>query len=274
MAKVMERAMSNKRQFDNLGDFISAVAGVAMTKAFSNLDKFDVDLKNVGSNFGNFGENMRVACDTGVALQDLDLSEANVRHLAILGPDDVTITRGDRAAIVVEGDEDAADAIRFQLDDNKLSVMRLGGKRQNGSATVKLTLPKLRKISLAGSGSVHVDAITGNKARISVAGSGSVDCDEIEVEQLKIQMLGSGSVTAKGRAKTLSLKIAGSGNIALSGLSTESANVSMAGSGNASFASDGDVSASMAGSGNVTVKGRARCTVKGMGSGRLVCEPA
>ncbi len=266
--------MSNKRQFDNLGDFISAVAGVAMTKAFTNLDKFDVDLKNVGSNFGNFGESMRVACETGVTLQDLDLSEANIRHLAILGPDDVTVTRGERAAIVVEGDEDAADAIRFQLDDNKLSVMRLGGKRQNGSATVRLTLPKLRKISLAGSGSVHCDTITGGKARISVAGSGSVVCEEIEVENLKIQMMGSGSVTAKGRAKALSLKIAGSGNVAMAGVSVEGASVSMAGSGNASFASDGDVSASMAGSGNVTVKGRARCSVKGVGSGRLVCEPA
>ena len=266
--------MSNKRQFDNLGDFVSAMAGMAMTKAFTNLDKFDVDLKSVGSNFGNFGESMRVACETGVTLQDLDLADANIRHVAILGPDDVTITRGDKPAITVDGDEEVTDAVRFQLDDTKLSVMRLGGKRQHGSATVKITLPKLRKISLAGSGSVHCDAITGNKARISVAGSGSVDCDEIEVEQLKIQMLGSGSVTAKGRVNSLSLKIAGSGNVALGGVSVESANVSMAGSGNASFASDGDVSASMAGSGNVTVRGRARCAVKGVGSGRLVCEPA
>ena len=43
-------------------------------------------------------------------------------------------------------------------------------------------------------------------------------------------------------------------------------------SGNATFASDGDVNANIMGSGNVTVKGRARCKVKTMGSGSLVCE--
>lgn len=266
--------MSDKRPIDNLGDFISAVAGAAMTKAFTNLDKFDVDLKKVGSNFGNFGESMRAACETGVALNELDLTEANIRNVAVLGPDDVIITRGDRAAIVVEGDEGAADAIRFQLEDTKLSVMRLGGRRQNGSATVRITLPRLRKIAVAGSASVQCDTITGKKARISIGGSGSVQCDEIEVEQLKIRIMGSGSVTAKGRVGTLSLKMAGSGNVAMAGVSVDTANVSMAGSGNASFASDGDVSGSMAGSGNVTVKGRARCAVRGVGSGRLVCEPA
>ena len=264
--------MSNNRQFDNLGDFISAMAGVAMTKAFSNLDKFDVDMKNVG-NFGNFSENMRVACEAGVPLDELDLADASIRHVAVMGPDDVVIETGEDIAVAIDGDEDAEEAIRFQLDDGKLSIMRMG-KRQPGSATVRITLPKLRKISLAGSGSVHCDAIKGGKARISVAGSGNVQCGEIEVDQLKVQMLGSGSVSGGGSAKSLSVKIAGSGNVGLEGLSAENANVSMAGSGNAAFACDGDVSASMAGSGNVTVKGRARCTVKGVGSGRLVCEPA
>ena len=268
--------MSNNRQFDNLGDFISAMAGVAMTKAFSNLDKFDIDMKNVGNfgNFSNIGETMRVACEAGVPLGELDLADAGIRHVAVMGPDDVVIETGEDTAITVDGDEDAADAIRFQLDDGKLSIMRVTGKRQNGTAMVKITLPKLRKISLAGSGSVHCAAIRGGKAKIAVAGSGNVQCGEIEVDQLKVQMLGSGSVSGKGSAKSLSLKIAGSGNVGLEGVSVESANVSMAGSGNAVFASDGDVSASMAGSGNVTVKGRARCTVKGVGSDRLVCEPA
>ena len=50
------------------------------------------------------------------------------------------------------------------------------------------------------------------------------------------------------------------------------ADVTVAGSGNASFASDGDVKATIMGSGEVRVSGRAKCTVKSMGSGRLVCE--
>ncbi|WP_230292302.1 head GIN domain-containing protein [Croceicoccus sp. Ery5] len=266
--------MPNNRQFDNLGDFVSAIAGVAMTKAFANLDNLDIDLKKVGPFSANFGEKMRVECDSGVTLEQLDLDDADIRHIAILGPDDVTITKGDDPAILVEGDEDVADAIRFKVEDGRLAVMRLGGKRQHGTATVQITLPKLRKISLAGSGSVTCDSITGGKAKIAVAGSGNVTCGTIEADQLKVQMLGSGSISTKGAVKSLSLKIAGSGNASLDGLSAESVHVSMAGSGNASFASDGEVSAKMAGSGNVTVKGRARCTVKGMGSGRLVCEPA
>jgi hypothetical protein len=56
-------------------------------------------------------------------------------------------------------------------------------------------------------------------------------------------------------------------------LSTQKARLIIAGSGNSAFASDGEVEARIMGSGSVTVRGRARCTVKSMGSGKLVCEP-
>lgn len=257
--------MSNNRQFDNLGDFISAVAGMAMTRAFAGIDAVDP---------GKFGDKFRVDCNTGVPVSDLDLDGADIRDVAVLGPDDVEIVFGENLAIIVEGDEDSADSVRFRLDDGRLAISRIGGTRQRGTAMVKIAMPKLRKLSLAGSGSIRCDAIKGEKGKISIAGSGSVTCDEIDVEQLKIQMMGSGSISGKGKADRLSLKIAGSGNVGLNGVRVQNAKISMAGSGNASFASDGEVTASMAGSGNITVKGRARCSVKGMGSGRLVCEPA
>lgn len=265
--------MPNNRQFDNLGDFISAVAGAAMTKAFTGFENIDTD--KISAKFaGRFPGSFRMECETGKPLGELDLESAKVRHVAVLGPDDVEITKGDALTITVEGTEGVADWLRFKIEEGKLSIMRAGGTRQSGTAKVKITMPKVRKLSLAGSGSIVCDGLAGEKAKISIAGSGSVSCGNIEVEQLKVQMMGSGSITGTGKATRLALKVAGSGHVGLNGLSVESAKISMAGSGNASFASDGEVDASMAGSGHVTVKGRAKCTVKGMGSGRLVCEPA
>lgn len=257
--------MPNNRQFDNLGDFISAIAGVAMTKAFAGFENIDTS---------KFTGNLRMECESGKTLGELDLENAKIRHIAVLGPDDVEISKGDSLTITVEGTEGVADWLRFKIEEGRLSIMRAGGTRQSGTAKVKITMPSVRKLSLAGSGSIVCDGLAGEKANISIAGSGSVTCGDIDVEQLKIQMMGSGSVTGTGKATRLSLKVAGSGHIGLDGITVENAKISMAGSGNASFASDGEVDATMAGSGHVTVRGRAKCTVKGMGSGRLVCEPA
>ena len=210
--------------------------------------------------------------DKGKPLEELDLTGAAPTGVALIGPDTVRITRGDKLAIKVDGDPETASSIRFTLKDGRLGILRKEGNwGRDKTVAVNVTLPALSEIAAMGSGSVSADRI-GGKASVSIGGSGSVETTTVEAESLEVSIAGSGSYRGAGQARALELSIAGSGSAEMDGLKAESAEVSIAGSGNARFASDGKVKASMVGSGEVRMKGRATCTVSAVGSGKLVCE--
>ncbi|MXO75449.1 DUF2807 domain-containing protein [Altererythrobacter aerius] len=216
-----------------------------------------------------------VAFDTGegVPLADLDLTGAAPTGLVLAGPDNAVVTRGDRLAIKVEGDPEAAAALRFTLEDDALGIMRETDLRSEGTATVRVTLPALTQLTLAGSGTVDADRMDGN-AEATIAGSGTARVAALTADKLDVTLAGSGTFGAAGTARSLDLTIAGSGSGRMGGLAVETADVTIAGSGDAAFASDGTVDASIMGSGAVTVTGNATCTINAMGSGTLRCNPA
>ena len=208
----------------------------------------------------------------GVPLSDLDLGGKAPDELVLAGPDTVIVTRGDKLKIDVGGDADAAEALRFTLDDGALGVMRQNDWKGDGKATVRVTLPELSKLTIAGSGTVQADRVSGD-AELVIAGSGTARVASIDTDDLDVTIAGSGTLEASGRARSLDLTFAGSGTASMAGLKVEAAEVTIAGSGDASFASDGTVEATVMGSGNVTVVGRAKCTIESMGSGKLQCTP-
>jgi Putative auto-transporter adhesin, head GIN domain len=211
----------------------------------------------------------------GVPLAQLDLSAKAPEEITLLGPDTVNIVQGEKLAITVEGKQDAKDRLRFVLKDGKLAIGREGWKigGSDDLATIQVTVPAAKRLVMAGSGTMHADALRGGTASVSIAGSGDIAVPVIETQDLKVEVIGSGDLTAGGKAKSLKISVAGSGSANLAGLTVEEAKVEIAGSGDASFASDGQVKADIMGSGSVKVKGRAQCKVNAMGSGTLTCEP-
>jgi hypothetical protein len=207
----------------------------------------------------------------GVPLAELDLDGKAPTGLVLAGPDNVVVTRGDKLAITVAGDQEVADALRFTLDDKTLGVMRKNGFKGSGKATVRVTLPELRQVTLAGSGTLEADRMTGD-VEATIAGSGSVRLMGIEADELEVTIAGSGSLEAAGRARSFELTVAGSGSARMAGLKVDDAEITIAGSGDANFASDGTVKATVMGSGDVTVNGSASCTIKSMGSGTIHCS--
>ena len=220
---------------------------------------------------------MHVSIDgeEGKKLADLDLSGEMPSKVVLAGSDTVQITQGDKLAITVDGDPDAAGQMRFTLTDGTLAILRMNGKSSNDrTVTVNVTMPAPRKLTIAGSGKIVSSALARESARVTIAGSGSVETDGVATDELKVDIAGSGSYRATGTAKSLKLTLAGSGDARLDALKVEDAKVDIAGSGSAAFASDGTVKAKIMGSGEVRVIGRATCKVTALGSGRLVCEPA
>ncbi len=210
----------------------------------------------------------------GVPLAELDMSGEAPTELVLAGPDRVIVSPGDALDIDVTGDERAVESLRFSLDDGSLAIMReKKGWKDRGMATIRVTLPSLSEIVLAGSGEIEAATLSG-QAEVTVAGSGKVAVDEVAAETLDINVVGSGRLRAAGRAERLDLNIAGSGSSDMAGLKVDRADVTVAGSGDAEFASDGKVEANIMGSGSVSVIGRADCTISSMGSGTLRCREA
>ena len=210
----------------------------------------------------------------GVPLAELDMTGTAPTELVLAGSDEVIVTRGDRFDIDVSGDDAAVDALRFALSDDSLAVHREKDSwSDKGKATVRVTLPGLTTLVLAGSGDIRADRMDG-RADVTVAGSGSVAIDEVDAERFEVTIAGSGDLEASGRAERLELTIAGSGDARLGGVQVNQADVSVVGSGDAEISSDGKVDASIAGSGDITVNGSADCKVSSMGSGSLNCRNA
>ena len=208
-------------------------------------------------------------------LAELDLSVKPPEEITLLGPDTVKVVEGSALAIKVEGNQAARDRLRFVLKDGKLAIGREGWKigGNDDLATIEVAVPAAKRLVMAGSGTLHADALRGDAAAVSIAGSGDIEVIAVDTADFKVEVIGSGDLKASGKARSLKLTIAGSGSANLGGLQVDQAKVDVAGTGDASFASDGEVSATIMGSGEVRVKGRAQCKVTAMGSGKLVCEP-
>ncbi len=215
--------------------------------------------------------NMSIGDTDGVPLADLDTSGPAPTRLVLAGPDNVVVSEGNALSISVTGDADAKDALRFNLDDGSLGIMRENGSKAKGKATVAITMPSAQEFVIAGSGAIKAPTMTDN-AEINIAGSGSVAVDRMAASKLSVNVMGSGRLKTAGTADRLDFNVAGSGNLAARDLRVERAEVNIAGSGGGEFTSDGKVNANVAGSGDVTVYGRADCTISSVGSGRLNCR--
>lgn len=242
-------------KFNGLSCALASVAAIAGASVLSGCDEARVHINGI----------------EGKPLSELDMSGEPPHALALYGPDEVNIREGARLAVTVEGDTDAANQLRFSLKNGTLGIGRLNGSQTSGTAVVNVVMPAPARITAAGSGRIRTETLASD-AEITVAGSGDVETENVTAERLKVTIAGSGSYRAGGTATALDLNIAGSGDAPMEALKAGNARIRIAGSGRSSFASDGQVSANIVGSGEVRVRGRATCTVKAAGTGRLVCE--
>lgn len=208
----------------------------------------------------------------GVPLAELDTSGEAPANIVLGGSDRVVITEGDGFTVTIDGDDQAREDLRFDLDDNTLAIARDSDDWSGGEqAVISITIPAPRSLVLGGSGEMITDALA-QDAELIIGGSGEIGGSGIDVDSLEIVIGGSGRVDLAGSANSLELTIGGSGTANMPDLSVDDAEVNIGGSGDATFASDGTVEANIGGSGNVRVRGNATCTINAMGSGSLVCE--
>ena len=203
----------------------------------------------------------------------------NFQEIEVAGPYDVEVRTGANVSVSAKGSEKLLERTIVEVKGNKLVIhpqKRDGffsfGWSHRGKASFAVTVPQLSGATIAGSGDIRVDKVSGNSFEGVVAGSGGLNVGAFDVQQLKLAIAGSGDVKGAGRAQTAKYDIAGSGDVDAGAIQTQSINVSIAGSGSIRAHSSGTADVSIMGSGDVDVSGGAKCKISKAGSGDVRCS--
>lgn len=190
------------------------------------------------------------------------------------GSDDIHVKIGPTFAVQAEGNPKLLDQLDIRVDGETLRVGRKDHEGWNwshdDSAKITVTMPRLLRASVAGSGNLDADAAEGD-FDASVAGSGNLKVTQIKGGAVALSVAGSGDLQVAGSAAKLTANTAGSGDIDAKGLTATSASVSIAGSGSVRGTVNGEASVSIIGSGDADLGGGAHCKVSSVGSGDARC---
>lgn len=190
------------------------------------------------------------------------------------GPDNVDVRVGAGFSVRAEGDPNVLDKLKIERVGDALRVSRIKSSislGSSGTANVYVTMPRIGKAGLAGSGDMAVDRVQGTSFDGNVAGSGTLTLGTVAVDEMDVAIAGSGNVAARGSAGVLNISIAGSGDVNGEGLQASEAKIKIAGSGDVRAAVDGAADVTILGSGSVDLGSKARCKVTRVGSGDVRC---
>jgi len=198
-------------------------------------------------------------------------------EIATVGPQDVVVTYGETQSLRAEGSSRALAELEPVVINGKLTIRPKRGFNWSNwpalaEATYFVTIPKLERVDVAGSGDVSVDQIKGESFEGTIAGSGELSIRAMEVDRAIFAVNASGNVIAAGTAGDTHVAIGGSGQVSGGGLHSKTASVSIGGSGDVELAVDDKADVSITGSGNVDISGSARCSVTRYGSGEVDCQ--
>ncbi|MHA6721969.1 head GIN domain-containing protein [Sphingomonas sp. RS2018] len=204
-----------------------------------------------------------------------DFAVADFTNVVLAGPDDVEVRVGSAYSVRAEGPADVLDRLDIHGSGATLSIgrQRTSGvwKSEGRGVRVIVTMPAITAASLTGSGNLTVDRVAGGDFAASIEGSGDLKLRQVAANALSLDIQGSGDIEVSGEAKTLAVKIAGSGNVEGDDLKAGGATILVAGSGNVEAQVTGDATGNLMGSGDVTLGKGARCKVNKAGSGEVDC---
>ncbi len=196
----------------------------------------------------------------------------------VAGPDDVTIRQGEKFSITARGRKETLDRLEIKLDGSTLSIGRKRegfsfSNRDDDDLDIAITMPRLAKVRLTGSGTIDADAVDGDSVEAVVTGSGDLKVAKLSGKSAEITVSGSGDIEiASGTITSGEFSVTGSGDIDADGLVATTLEVSVTGSGNVDAQATGKADISILGSGDVKLGGGASCSTRQMGSGTATCN--
>jgi len=249
----MEPAMNNTRRLFVLGALAIAVCGSAQAWSW-----------NSGERITGNGDITTEARDAGA-----------FDGVALSGGFNVVIRQGAGNKVEVKADRNLLPYIETRVvDGGKGRTLEIGPKKgvnvsSSTNPSFVIEMPALRAVSVAGSGTVKVEAMKTGGVDAAIAGSGDIRFTGLDAERLAMKISGSGDIIAAGRCGNASVAISGSGDVKAADLVAEDVKVTIAGSGDAQVNATKKLNVSIAGSGDVKYAGSPEISSSIAGNGKV-----
>lgn len=206
---------------------------MAMSMAFNSCEASKRDGRGISSSTES-----AIVAGQPVAL------EGSFDGIDISGVDELTIAHGESQQVTFKGDKEAIARFNVTNEEGVLVIKKKDNEKQrrHKQVNVHIVLPQLRKMAVAGVGSVALQ-------------------DETKTDNLDINVNGCGSLQTKGIVcDKLKIEVSGTSDIILDGVTAQNAWLSANGVGsvNARFADTGALDCSANGTGSVCLKGNVK----------------
>lgn len=196
-------------------------------------------------------------------LPSFDQIESNIEA-------DVEITQGPVQKVVMEGQENILNLIQTEIKDKKWKIrLPKNTWADYDQVKIKITIPSLISVGLAGSGSViTTNTFKADDFQVGLSGSGNMKL-MVEADNIDCGLSGSGTINLKGKTKELSIGTSGSGDVKALDCAADVVKVGISGSGDCEVYASQMLDAGIAGSGNIKYKGRPKVKTGISGSGSI-----
>lgn len=186
----------------------------------------------------------------------------------------VILKQGNQQKVTVEGSKETLDRLNTTVSNNTWKIYSKRKKNSWGdysseNLTIYITIPKLEKISVTGSGKVKSSHFDVEDLKISVTGSGKLTMEVKAKGALMTSVSGSGKIKLNGSAQSMKAKITGSGDIMAENVKVNTANAHITGSGDIYIHAAKSLNAHVTGSGDIHYKGKPNVNSKTTGSGKV-----
>lgn len=194
-----------------------------------------------------------------------------VTDVTLSGIGNLTIRQGDTPGLSVTADDNLLPLIETETSGKKLSIRTKSGFNLKPTApmTITLTVPKLERLSVSGTGNATTEKLTGENLTVKLSGAGNATLRDVTCKTLTISLSGAGNATITGSAEKATATISGAGEIDASGFKVAAAEVKVSGAGNASVWATDTLKAKVSGAGDVTYKGSPKIDKKVSGAGSV-----
>jgi hypothetical protein len=198
---------------------------------------------------------------------------ANFERIATTGPQDLEIKYGDTFSVRAEG---AVSRLEVAVENGELVIRpRNGGGwdwNDFDDTKVSVTMPRLTRVSLTGSGEVSVDGVKGDRFAALVQGfAGSIAVNDLQVDQAEFTINGPGDIVAAGTVRGTHVTVNGPGEVQAGDLRSQTAAIMVNGPGDVELAVEQEADVSVQGPGQVDIDGPARCSISTSGPGSVSC---
>ena len=180
------------------------------------------------------------------------------RSVDISASFEAAVAIGEKASVVLDGDDNLLPLIKAEVSDDVLRVSLAEGRGVRSRKPLKVTIvvPRLESIAARGASKVVATVGEAKSLRVETEGAASARVDGLDADSIRVKAEGASQVTLTGRAKGLTLDVSGASQLFAGDATFESARIRLDGASRGELRVTGSIDGEISGASSLKVGGK------------------